>query len=128
MGAAHKNLALVASNVTTVLQQLMATNLMIMTLVTLLTMANKKLVDALARNKKVALPAVPLLAAALAIGGGHATNTPFPGNYCWTYGHWVSQHHTSVTCRNKAVGHKDNTTCANTMGGGNANKGWTSCN
>jgi hypothetical protein len=40
------------------------------------------------------------------------------------HGHQLSQHHTSATCGNKDVGHKDNATTSNTMGGSNANKGW----
>jgi hypothetical protein len=76
--------------------------------------ANKKLVDALALNKGVALPAT-----APTTGRGRLTNKPFPGNYLWTHGYWVNQNHTSATCRNKAVGHKDNVMSANTMGGSN---------
>ncbi len=75
IGAALKNLA--GLNDTTVLQQLMAANLLLMALVALLMMANKKLVDALARNKGVASPAV-----ASTTGGACMTNKPFLGNYC----------------------------------------------
>jgi hypothetical protein len=107
---ALKNLALAALNDTTVLQQLTAANLLLKALVTLLTMANKKLVDALARNKDVALPA-----AALTTGGGCSTNKPFPWNYCWTHGYLVNQNHMSATCWNKAAGHMDDATSANTM-------------
>jgi hypothetical protein len=76
IGRALKNLVLGASNDTTVLQQLMAANLLLMVSVTLLTAANKKLVDALARNMGVALPA-----AAPTMGKGCLTNKPFLGNY-----------------------------------------------
>jgi hypothetical protein len=55
IGAALKNLVLAALNDTTVLQQLMAANLLLTALVTLLTAANKKQADALARNKGCAL-------------------------------------------------------------------------
>jgi hypothetical protein len=48
---ALENLALAASNDTTVLQQLMAANLALTASVTLLTAANKKLAEALVRNK-----------------------------------------------------------------------------
>ncbi len=99
IGAALKNLALVASNDTTVLQQLIAANLLLTALVTLLKTVNKKLVDALARNKGVALPM-----GAPTTGGGRLTNKPFPGNYCWTHGHQVNQNHMSATCGNKAAG------------------------
>jgi hypothetical protein len=58
IGAALKNLALVALNDTTVLQQLTAANLSLTALVTLLIMANKNLADTLAGNKGVALLAV----------------------------------------------------------------------
>jgi hypothetical protein len=57
IGAALKNLALAASNDTTVLQQLTAANLLLTALVTSHMAANKKLADALAQNKGVALPA-----------------------------------------------------------------------
>ncbi len=51
IGKALENLALAASNDTTVLQQLTVANLALTALVTLLTAANKKLVDTLACNK-----------------------------------------------------------------------------
>ncbi len=77
IGAALENLAL-ASNDTTVLHQLTAANLSLTALVTLLTAANKKLADALAQNKGLALPmAAPTM-------GRASTNKPFRGNYCWT--------------------------------------------
>ena len=44
------------------------------------------------------------------------------GNYCWTDGYRVGNQHTSATCQNKAHGHQDNATRANTMGGSEANK------
>ncbi len=76
------NLALAAANNTTVLQQLMASNLGLTTLVTMLTAANKKLAEVLAKAKLASPPAAtpgtprPL----------QSTNTPFPGNYCWKHG------------------------------------------
>ncbi len=66
IGAALKNLALVALNDTAVLRQLTAANLLLMALVTLITTANKNLADTLARNKGVALSA-----AAPTTGRGH---------------------------------------------------------
>jgi hypothetical protein len=120
LGTALNNLALAAVNNTTVLQQLTVSNLALSSLVTTLTAANKKFVEALAKAKltspPVALPGTPRPV--------RSTNMPFTGNYCWTYGHQYSQHHTSTTCGNKAAGHKDNVTASNTMGGSNANKGW----
>ncbi len=121
ISAALKNIALAASNDTTVLQQLMAANLLLMAFVTLLMIANKELADALARNNGIALPAV-----ALTMRRGRFTNKPFPGNYCWTHCHWVNQNHTSATCGNKATEHNDEVTSTNTMGGSIADKGWKS--
>jgi hypothetical protein len=122
IGTALKNLALVASNDTTVLQQLTAANLALTASVTLLTAANKKLADVLAWKKGRAAPV-----AARATGKGCLTNKPFLGNYCWTLGHWVNQNHTSATCRNKAAGHKDKAMSASTMDSSEADKGWNSC-
>jgi hypothetical protein len=123
LGTALDNLALAAANDTTVLQQLTVSNLALSSLVTTLTTANKKLADALAKAKAtsppVATPGAPKPV--------RSTNTPFPGNYCWTHGHRCSQHHTSAMCGNKAVSHKDDVTAANTIGGSEANKGWNSC-
>jgi hypothetical protein len=82
IGAALKNLTLAASNDTTVLQQLTAANLALTASVTLLTAANKKLVDALAQNKDGAAPA-----AAPTTGRVCLRNKPFLGNYYWTHGY-----------------------------------------
>ncbi len=70
ISTALKNLALVVSNDTTVLQQLTAANLFLIALVTLLMTANMKLADALARNKGVVTPA-----AAPTTGGGGVGQT-----------------------------------------------------
>jgi hypothetical protein len=121
IGKALENLVLATSNDTTVLQQLTAANLALTASVTLLMAANKKLADALAQNKGGVMPAA---ASAPALGKGH--NKPFPGNYCWTHVHKVSQNHTSATCGHKAAGHKDNAMSANMMGGSKADKGWSS--
>ncbi len=67
IGKALENLALAASNDTTILQQLITANLALTALVTSLTVANKKLADALARNKggtALATQATPVLAPA----------------------------------------------------------------
>ena len=59
-----------------------------------------------------------------------ATNCPpwnrnlAPNGYCWTHGYQVGTGHNSLSCSNKAPGHKDTATRANTMGGSSANKGW----
>jgi hypothetical protein len=124
LGTALDNLAFAAANNTTVLQQLLAaSNLAASSLVTTFTAANKKLADALTKAKSTCPPAAMLGGPKLV----QSTNTPFPGNYCWTHGHQCSQHHTSTTCGNKAVGHKDDVTAANMMGGSKVNKGWNTC-
>jgi hypothetical protein len=123
LGTALNNLALTAANNTTVLQQLMASNLAFSMLVTMLTVAHKKLAEALAKAKltspPAALPGTPRPA--------WSNNMPFPGNYCWKHGHQCSQHHTSATCGNKTAGHKDNASASNMMGGSDANKGCNTC-
>ena len=58
--------------------------------------------------------------------GGRSTKTLHPGNYCWTHGHRISREHTSATCANKAPGHRDDATAANTFGGSEKDKGWAS--
>ncbi len=76
-----KNLALAASNDTTVLQQLMAANLALTALVTSLTAANKKLADALACTKGGAAPATPATqAVAPAPLKACMATRPFQGN------------------------------------------------
>ncbi len=128
IGKALKNLALAASNNTTVLQQLTAANLAITALVTSLTAANKKFADALACTKGGAAPATPATStAALALPKACLETRPFLGNYCWTHGHKVNQTHTSATRIRRAPGHKENVTTANTIGGSESNKEWNSC-
>ncbi len=119
LGTTLDNLALTAANDTTVLQQLTTSNLALSTLVTKLTTANKKLVEALAKAKQTSPPAATLGTPRPA----RSTNMPFPGNYCWTHGHQCSQHPTSMTCSNRAAGHKDNASASNTIGGSDTNKG-----
>jgi hypothetical protein len=82
-GTALTNLALAAANDTTFLQQLMASNLALSSLVTTLTAANKQLAEALAKAKPTSLP-VAMLGTSRPV---RSTNTPFPGNYCWRHGH-----------------------------------------
>jgi hypothetical protein len=121
LGTALDNFALGATNNTTIPQQLTASNLAHSSLVTILTAANKKLAEVLTKEK----PTSPPAAMPVAPWPVQPTNMPFPGNYCWTpHGHQCSQHHTSVSCGNKAAGHKDNATAANRMDGSEANKGW----
>ena len=83
LGTALDNLALAAASNTTVLQQLMVSNLALSLLVTMLTAANKKLAEVLAKVKltspPVATPGAPRPV--------QSTNMPFPGDYCWMHGH-----------------------------------------
>ena len=119
LGTALNNLALAAANDTTVLQQLMASNLALTTSNATLTVANKKLLEDLAKAKVFCPPATTPGTPGAPCSG----NASFPGNYCWTHGHRCSQHHTSATCGHKAEGHKDTAMASNTMGGSDANKG-----
>ncbi len=118
---ALKNLALAASNDTTILPQLTSVNLALTALVTLLTAANKKLANALVGAKAAQRGRQHRLPGKVAL-----TNKPFLENYSWTHSHWVNQNHTSATCRNNAVGHKDKATSAKMMGSSEADKGWNS--
>jgi hypothetical protein len=115
LGTALDNLALAAAYDTTVLQQLTAANLALTLSNATLTAANKKLSEALAKVS-APTPGTPR--------PPRPVNKPFPGNYCWTHGHRISQNHTSATCGSKAAGHKDAATASNTMGGSDADKGW----
>jgi hypothetical protein len=127
IGKALEIFALAASNDTTALQQLMAANLALTALVTSLTAANKKLADVLAHNKGGAAPAtLATPTAAPAPAKACLATRPFPGNYCWTHGHKVNQTHTSAICTCRAMGHKEDATTANTMGGSKVDKGWNS--
>jgi hypothetical protein len=134
------NLALAATNDTAVLQQLIAANLALTATITLLTATNKKLVDAATRRgstpaatlgrgwTQVATPGWGWTQAATQAvtpaAGIRATKKPCPGNYCWTHGHCVSEHHTSMTCANKAPGHRNDATASNTFGDSNKDKNW----
>jgi hypothetical protein len=97
---ALENLALAASNNAVVLQQLMAANLDLTPTVRILTVTNKKLVDAAAwaKGTPAATPAATLA------GLGRSTKNPQPGNYCWTHEHRCSKGHTSASCTNKHQG------------------------
>ena len=117
LSTALDNLALTMANDIIVLQQLTALNLALATLVTMLSAANKKLVEALAKANVVsppaAMPGTP--------GAARSTNSLFSCNYCWTHGHRCSQYHTSATCGNKAAGHRAR------MGGSDTKKGRNTC-
>ncbi len=140
---ALNNLALAATNDTTVLQQLIAASLALTATIKLLTATNKKLVDAATcwGGTPAATPSWSWTQAAT-LGQGwtqaatqagtpaatpagiRATKKPCPGNYCWTHGHRVSKNHTSATCANKAPGHRDDVTASNTFGGSDKDKNW----
>ncbi len=138
---ALNNLALAATNNTKVLQQLIAANLALTATITLLTATNKKLVNAATHRggtpaatlgrgwtqgptpgwgwtQAATQAATPVVTPA----GIHAMKKPCPGNYCWTHNHGVSEHHTSVTCANKAPGHRDDATASNTFGSSDKDK------
>jgi hypothetical protein len=140
---ALNNLALAATKNTMVLQQLIAANLALTATITLLTATNKKLVDAVTcwGGTPAATPgwgwtqaatpgrgwtqAATQAATPVATPAGIcAIKKPCPGNYCWTHGHHMSEHHTSATCTNKAPGHHDDVTASNTFGGSNKDKNW----
>jgi hypothetical protein len=124
---ALENLALAASNDTTVLQQLTVANLALIALVTLLTVANKRLLDVLVHSKGgTATATLATLASAPAPPKPCSATRAFLGNYCWTHGHRVNHTHTSATCTHKAPGHKEDATTAVTMGGSKREKGWNS--
>jgi hypothetical protein len=114
--SALDNLALAATNDKTVPDQLTAANLALTGTIATLTAAIKKLADK-ASAGTAGTPRTPGKP-------GKGVRNPHRGNYCWTHGHRVSKEHTSATCFNKAPGHKDDATLANTMGGSENDKGW----
>ena len=101
LAEALDNLALAAANDTAILQQLTAANLSLTASIAALTATNKKLVE----------------------NGRTKATGPSAGNYCWTHGYRVGRNHTSATCTQKAVGHRDEATGTNTLGGNEKNKG-----
>ena len=64
-----------------------------------------------------------LLKTKATIGNEGPTATKPPTTYCWTHGTSKNVRHTSLTCKAKADGHKDEATEANKMGG--STKVWT---
>ena len=117
INAALSNLALAATNNTTVLQQLTTTNVV---LTASLTTASKKFSEAMAEAKGAPTPA--RMPGPLCVPKPH--NAPFPRNNCWTHCHRCNRNHTSAICTNKTEGPKDNATTANTMGGSKVNRWW----
>ena len=112
------NLALAATNDTTLLQQLTAANFALTNSVAALFATNKKLVDAAANR----VPATPPGTGRLP--GSGAPNKPFRGNYCWKHSYKCSKLHTSATCLYPVAGHCKDATLANTYGGLVKDKGW----
>ena len=113
------NLAAAATTEKTTLAQLIENNATLTATVTSLTASVAALSSAytlLANGHPAPVPAKPTTTrkpSYLAVGG-----------YCWTHGYRVKKGHDSTTCKEKAEGHKDAATRANTMGGSVANKGW----
>ena len=115
---AANNLALVATNNTAVLQQLMAANLALTNSAAALTATNKKLVEAAATR----VPGTPLGTGPLP--GSGAPNKPFSGSYCWMHGYKCSKLHTSAICLYPAADHRKDATLANIFGSSVKDKGW----
>jgi hypothetical protein len=113
--SALDNLALAATNDKAVVEQLTAANLALTSTIATLTATVKKLADK---------AGTPTPRGNTTSSGPRLTKNPLPGNYCWTHGHCCSKDHTSLTCGNKAPGHKDEATSLNTMGGSEKDKGW----
>lgn len=82
-----------------------------------------------------------LTATAAGLGGNHTANAAIANNqavpnapaattvtinietgrsYCWTHGYCLGSNHTSLTCRNKAPGHRDDATILDMFGGNNS--------
>ena len=118
---ALNNLTLAVTNDTAVLQKLILANLALTAIINTLTATNKKLADAVAHAKETPAAGTPLVTPG---GGVRSPKIPCPGNYCWMHGHRISKEHTSATCANKATGHRNNATGANTFGGSKNDKEW----
>jgi hypothetical protein len=120
------NLAAAATTEKTTLNQLIENNATLTANVTSLTASVAALTAAyatLSAGKPTAPPAV------LPATTPQQRNTKKPdylavGGYCWMHGYHVKKGHDSTTCRDKAPGHKDVATRANTMNGSTNNKGW----
>ena len=116
------NLAAAASTECTTLAQQIENNATLMANVTSLTASFASLTAAytmLAASSPRA-PAVPMPPQSNRRPNGGAQR----GGYCWMHGCRVRVGHDSRTCNNKAAGHKDEATRANTMNGCTDNKGW----
>ena len=118
------NLATAATTERSTLAQLIETNAMLTTNIATLTTSVASLTAAYtilaAATNTSQTPATRRKRS----GGTTANKTLAVGGYCWTHGYRVRKGHDGVTCKNKAEGHKDVATRANTMNGSTANKGW----
>jgi len=112
------NLAAAASTEKTTLNQLIENNATLTANVTSLTASIAALTAAYATLAGKATPTAP------GVRNKKAASFLAAGGYCWTHGYRVKQGHDSTTCRDKAPGHKDAATRANTMNGSTNNKGW----
>lgn len=58
-------------------------------------------------------------------GGGSGKESKWdPKGYCWTHTYEVTKNHSSMTCKTRNNGHKQEATRANTMGGSTENINW----
>ena len=119
------NLTLMATNNTAMLQQLTAANLALTATIATLTVMNTKLVEVATCPQGAS---VGTLAGTpegeRPVGGTRPAKKTFPGNYCWTHGHQISNEYTSSTCLYKAAVHCMDATASNTLGGTKKNTGW----
>lgn len=77
-----------------------------------LTAADAGLGGAHTANSAVTAPPTTLIASILPL-------KPHGRGYCWTHGYRNNSNHTSLTCNNKAPGHRDATTIKDMFGGNN---------
>ena len=116
------NLANTAMQDKTTLVELVAAKVSLTASVATLTtnLANLTAAYSILANEK----APPTQPAATRSGQPHGSGAYTVGGYCWAHGFHVHKNHSSATCKHKADGHKDCTTCTNTMNRSTANKGW----
>ena len=113
------NLAAAATTERTTLSQLIETNATLTATISTLTASVASLTAAYA-----ILAGKPAKTPATTAKQPRVKVIPDPNGYCWTHGYRVRVGHDSTTCKDKAEGHKDGATRANTMGGSSNNKGW----
>ena len=116
------NLAAAATNDHTTLLQLVDSNTTLTANVATLTSSLAAL--AAAYTILASGTPAPVPAAAPPAARPNRNRNLAPNGYCWTHGYRVGIGHNSLSCSNKAAGHKDTATRANIMGGCTANKNW----